>query len=72
MLLDLKNPMKILHRSSNWLMEPEKPYETKGLYNGVCFPCGNVVIDGKLFVYYGGADKMSALRPAIWTNCLLI
>jgi predicted GH43/DUF377 family glycosyl hydrolase len=57
MLLDLKNPMKILHRSPNWLMQPEKPYETKGLYNGVCFPCGNVVIDGKLFVYYGGADK---------------
>lgn len=57
MLLDLENPMKILHRSPDWLLQPEKTYETQGFYNGVVFPCGNVVIDGKLFVYYGGADK---------------
>jgi beta-1,2-mannobiose phosphorylase / 1,2-beta-oligomannan phosphorylase len=61
MLLDLKDPMKILHRSPDWLLQPEEPYETKGLYNGVVFPCGNVVIDNKLFVYYGGADKYVGL-----------
>ncbi|MFA5292167.1 MAG: glycosidase [Phycisphaerae bacterium] len=61
MLLDLENPLKILHRSPDWLLEPEGPYETQGLYNGVVFPCGNVVIDGKLFVYYGGADKYVCL-----------
>ncbi|HBG27208.1 MAG: glycosidase [Planctomycetes bacterium GWF2_41_51] len=61
MLLDLENPMKILHRSPDWLLQPEKTYETQGLYNGVIFPCGNVVIDGKLFVYYGGADKYVGL-----------
>jgi len=57
MLLDLKNPMKILHRSPDFLLEPENAYEKEGFYNGVVFPCGNIVIDGKLFVYYGGADK---------------
>jgi len=42
-------------------MEPEEYYELEGFYNGVIFPCGNVVIDGKLFVYYGGADKYVGL-----------
>jgi predicted GH43/DUF377 family glycosyl hydrolase len=27
----------------------------------VVFPCGKVVIDGTLFVYYGGADKYVGL-----------
>jgi beta-1,2-mannobiose phosphorylase / 1,2-beta-oligomannan phosphorylase len=27
----------------------------------VCFPCGKVIIDGTLFVYYGGADKYVGL-----------
>jgi len=61
LLLDLENPQKVLHRTSDWLMEPEADYELEGLYRGVCFPCGAVVIDSTLFVYYGGADKFCAL-----------
>jgi predicted GH43/DUF377 family glycosyl hydrolase len=61
MLLDLENPLRILHRSPDWLLEPEEDYETNGFYKGVVFPCGNVVIGEKLFVYYGGADKYVGL-----------
>jgi len=61
MLLDLENPLKVLHRTKDWLLEPKEPYETEGLYNGVVFPCGNIVIDNTLFVYYGGADKYVCL-----------
>jgi predicted GH43/DUF377 family glycosyl hydrolase len=61
MLLDLENPLKILHRTPDWLLEPKKNYEIEGFYNGVVFPCGNVVIGDKLFVYYGGADKYVCL-----------
>jgi beta-1,2-mannobiose phosphorylase / 1,2-beta-oligomannan phosphorylase len=61
MLLDLEDPLKVLHRTKDWLLEPEETYETEGLYNGVVFPCGNVVIDNTLFVYYGGADKYVCL-----------
>jgi predicted GH43/DUF377 family glycosyl hydrolase len=61
MLLDLKDPTRVLHRCPDWLIQPEEPYETQGYYKGVIFPCGNVVIDGTLFVYYGGADKYVAL-----------
>ena len=57
MLLDLEEPWKILHRSPDWLMEPDQYYEIEGRYRGVVFPCGNVVIEGTLFVYYGGADQ---------------
>ncbi len=28
---------------------------------GCVFPCGKVVIDGTLFVYYGAADKVVGL-----------
>ncbi len=61
LLLDLDDPGIVLHRTPDWLMEPEEDYEIEGFYRGVCFPCGAVVIDGTLFVYYGGADKYCAL-----------
>ena len=38
-------------------MQPEADYEIDGFYRGCVFPCGKVVIDGTLIVYYGGADK---------------
>ncbi len=60
-LLDLNDPSKVLHRTPDWLMQPEKDYEIEGFYRGVCFPCGAVVADGTLFVYYGGGDKFCAV-----------
>jgi predicted GH43/DUF377 family glycosyl hydrolase len=57
MLLDLDDPSTVTHRSPDWLMQPEMDYELEGLYEGCIFPCGNVVIDDTLFVYYGGADR---------------
>ncbi len=61
LLLNLDDPGQVLHRTPDWLMEPEADYELEGFYRGVCFPCGTVVIDDTLFVYYGGADKYCAL-----------
>jgi predicted GH43/DUF377 family glycosyl hydrolase len=57
LLLDLDDPTKVLHRTTDWIMQPEEDYEINGYYNGCVFPCGKVVIDGTLFVYYGAADK---------------
>ena len=67
-ILDLENPSKILARSPDWLLEPEEDYEMKGYYNGVVFPCGNVVINNTLFVYYGGADKYCCVATAPFTK----
>ena len=61
MLLDLEEPWKVTHRTREWIMQPEEDYEIEGFYRGCVFPCGKVVIDGTLFVYYGGADTYVAL-----------
>jgi predicted GH43/DUF377 family glycosyl hydrolase len=60
MLLDLKDPSIVRYRSREPILEPDEAhsYEFAGPYRwGICFPCGNVVINDTLFVYYGGADK---------------
>jgi predicted GH43/DUF377 family glycosyl hydrolase len=59
MLLDLDEPWRVTHRTKDWILQPEYDFETKGCYGGggVVFPCGKVVIDDTLFVYYGAADK---------------
>jgi len=61
MLLDLNDPATVLHRTTDWIIQPETDYELNGPYRGCIFPCGKVVIDGTLFVYYGAADKYVAL-----------
>lgn len=58
MILDLKNPKKVLYRSNSPILEPEERYENEGWKSGVIYSCGAVVKDGDLIVYYGGADKV--------------
>ena len=70
-ILDPKDPAKILYRSTSPILEPEEYYENNGYKWGVVYSCGAVVKparnassiadaggDGMLFVYYGGADKV--------------
>ncbi len=64
MMLDLHEPWKVLHRTPEWIMQPEAPYELEGYYQGCIFPCGNVVIDGTLYVYYGSADRHVGVATA--------
>ncbi|KKS04006.1 MAG: hypothetical protein UU58_C0012G0011, partial [Candidatus Nomurabacteria bacterium GW2011_GWA2_41_25] len=64
MILDAKNPAKILYNSSQPILEPDEWYENEGYKNGVVYACGAIVKDGELFVYYGGADKVSCVATA--------
>lgn len=64
MLLDLKDPAVVTHRTPYFIYEPEAAYEMEGIYKGVCFPCGHVVIDGTYFLYYGGADVHCCVATA--------
>lgn len=57
-ILDRKDPQKIIYRHKLPIMEPEKKYEKKGLVPDVVFSCGAVVKNNTLFVYYGAADKV--------------
>ncbi|HWY79191.1 MAG TPA: hypothetical protein VNW29_02430 [Candidatus Sulfotelmatobacter sp.] len=58
MLLDAQDPTKVLARTDEPIFEPEMPYEIEGEIPNVVFPCGALIIDKNLFVYYGGADKV--------------
>lgn len=64
MLLDLKNPEKILFRSDNTVLEPAEEYEEQGYVADVVFTCGTVLIGDELFCYYGGADTVICLATA--------
>ena len=65
MMADLKDPRIVIARTPQPIMEPETECERHGLYpHGVVFPTGNVVVDGRLFVYYGCADKYIGVATA--------
>lgn len=64
MLLDLKDPTKILYRSQEPILEPEEWYENEGYKSGVVYSCGAVIKNDVLVVYYGGADKVSCVATA--------
>ena len=57
-LLDLNDPAIVLARLSDPIFEPNEPYEKVGIVNNVVFPCGMVVKDDLLYIYYGGADTV--------------
>ncbi|MCX6752395.1 MAG: glycosidase [Candidatus Nomurabacteria bacterium] len=64
MILDIKDLTKVLYRSKEPILEPEEWYENEGYKSGVVYSCGAVVKGGELFVYYGGADKVSCVATA--------
>lgn len=55
-LLDLKNPLRIIARTNEPIMTPQEEYERYGKVPNIIFPSGAMVRGRKLFLYYGGAD----------------
>jgi len=70
MLLDCYEPQKVIARAPEPIMEPHQEYELKGLYPRCVFPTGNVVVEDRLFVYYGAADKYCCVATASLSNLL--
>ncbi|MES1161315.1 MAG: glycosidase, partial [Bacteroidota bacterium] len=60
-LLDKKDPLKIVHRLDHYFMKPDKPYEITGQVGEVCFLEGLAQFQGKWFLYYGTADSKIAV-----------
>jgi beta-1,4-mannooligosaccharide/beta-1,4-mannosyl-N-acetylglucosamine phosphorylase len=62
-LLDLEDPSKVLYRTRDYLMTPEKDYETVGFVPNVAFPCAAIADapTGRIVLYYGAADTYTAL-----------
>ncbi len=60
-LLDLKNPRKIVGRTRGPFLVPEEPYEKYGTVPDIVFPSGVILQkNGMLDVYYGAADTVCA------------
>jgi len=60
-LLNLKDPSKVIARTKKSILEPDKDYEIFGDVPNVVFPEGAIVKGNELFVYYGAADKTCCL-----------
>jgi len=58
MILDYKDPTKILYKSTFPIIEPDKKYENEGYKQGVVYTCGAIVKDNNIILYYGGADTV--------------
>jgi predicted GH43/DUF377 family glycosyl hydrolase len=56
-LLDKNDPEQVLYRSEEPFLTPTEDYERYGKVPNVVFSCGQVMMDGQLLIYYGGADS---------------
>jgi predicted GH43/DUF377 family glycosyl hydrolase len=57
-LLDPEDPTQVIGRTSQPIMSPVERWEREGWIGEVVFPCGQVVRDGLVYLYYGGADHV--------------
>ena len=60
-LLDARDPSKILDRTIDPFIQPDKPYELDGQISGVTFSEGLVYFKKRWFLYYGTADSRVAV-----------
>jgi beta-1,2-mannobiose phosphorylase / 1,2-beta-oligomannan phosphorylase len=60
-LLDLDDPSRIIKRPNEFIFEPSELWELRGDVPNVVFSCANPVVDGQVYIYYGGADHVIGL-----------
>jgi len=60
-LFDVEKPEKMLARSNQYFLHPEKSYEVNGQINNVCFLEGMVWFKNRWLLYYGTADSKIAV-----------
>jgi beta-1,4-mannooligosaccharide/beta-1,4-mannosyl-N-acetylglucosamine phosphorylase len=71
-LLDLERPWKVIRRSGSYLLSPQTYYECVGDTPNVAFPCAALYDQpsGRIAIYYGGADTVTALAFAMINEVL--
>jgi predicted GH43/DUF377 family glycosyl hydrolase len=69
-LLERDDPTQVLSRPTTFILEPREPWELRGDVPNVVFSCANPVVDGTVYVYYGGADRVIG-RATITLDALL-
>ena len=67
-LLDLDDPTKVIRRPLCPIFWPREIWELRGDVPNVVFSCANPVVDGEVYVYYGGADHVIGLATCSLTD----
>lgn len=71
-LLDKDDPTYVVSRLSDPVFEPVEDYELVGQINNVVFPCGAIVRDDTIYMYYGGADSVVGLATCSLSKLLTV
>ena len=61
LLFDRRDPARVLKRSDDYFLTPDRPFEITGQVGNVCFIEGIVRFKGAWFLYYGTADSKVAV-----------
>jgi predicted GH43/DUF377 family glycosyl hydrolase len=61
LLLDGREPARVIGRSRHPILRPEAAYECEGFYGGVVFTCGLLAEGDLVRIYYGAADGVTAV-----------
>ncbi|UCB47543.1 MAG: glycoside hydrolase family 130 protein [Spirochaetota bacterium] len=61
LLLDLKEPYRVIRRAKEPLIIPTEPFETEGFFPNVVFSNGVVELNNRVYIYYGAADESIGL-----------
>ncbi|MFH1305399.1 MAG: hypothetical protein ABIH74_03245 [Candidatus Omnitrophota bacterium] len=70
LLLDLKNPAKVIGKTKHPILIPEETYEKYGQVSNVIFPSGALIRGSKLWIFYGAADTTSCIAEIELENLL--
>ena len=69
LLLDLKDPQKVIYRAQQPILEPDEWYENDWK-PGIIYANGAIVKNNILFVYYGGGDKYIGVASILLADLL--
>lgn len=69
-LLDLEDPTRVIHRPKKPIFWPEELWEMRGDVPNVVFTCANPVVNGIVYVFYGGADHVIGLATCSLTDLI--
>jgi predicted GH43/DUF377 family glycosyl hydrolase len=60
-VLDLEHPERVIYRHPDPVLEPEMPYERRGVVGNIVFVTGAVERGGRYYLYYGAGDGVTAV-----------
>ncbi len=69
-LLDFKNPLKIVGRTRSPILVPRESYELLGHVPNIVFPSGAILEKDTLYIYYGAADTTACMAHVNLTDLL--